>query len=90
MSKNLVTILDVMEKHNADLRSLLEDNSTRLKKLEARMSAGEDDRADLRQRLTRIESIIADRPNQRAAEHQELMRAINGVRVIADDGHDGD
>jgi hypothetical protein len=76
MSKNLVTILDVMERQHLALRMLLEDNSTRLGKLEARMDAGEEERADLRQRLARIESVLDERPAARAAEHQAILDAI--------------
>ena len=82
MSKNLVTILDLMERQHADLRLLMEDNGARLKKLEARMDAGDSERADLRARLSRIEIVLAERPAARAQEHQAILDAINGA-------HDG-
>jgi len=44
--------------------------------LETRMDSSEADRLDLRQRLERIERIMAERPEQRAAEHQALLAAI--------------
>jgi hypothetical protein len=76
MSKNLVTLLDVMERQHIDIRTLMEENGARLKKLEARMDAGEHERADLRQRLARIETVLAERPAEREREHQAILDAI--------------
>ena len=91
MSKNLVTILDLMERQHIDLRGLMEDYGQRLGKVEARMAAGEAERADLRQRLARIEGIMAERPTARAREHQAILDAIfhSHNEPLDADGHDG-
>lgn len=44
--------------------------------LEHRMDASESDRAQLNERLARIEAILAARPVQREAEHADLLAAI--------------
>jgi len=75
MSKNLITILDMMEKHNADLRSMLEDYSERLRKVEAR--------------ITRIEHVLAERPAAREKEHRAILDAIGQVHVDGNADHDG-
>ena len=91
MSKNLVTLLDVMERQHVDIRTLMEENGARLKKLEARMDAGEHERADLRLRLARIETVLAERPADREREHQAILDAITQAHAepLNDDGHDG-
>ncbi len=53
--------------------------TARLGKLETRMDASEADRIELRERLERIEAIMAERPAQRQAEHQALLAAIREV-----------
>jgi hypothetical protein len=63
-----------------DVQHLASESATRLGKLEQRMDASEDDRADLRQRLERIEAILAARPGQRIAERQSLLDALHGAR----------
>ena len=60
----------------ADVQHWAAESAARLGKLEARMGASEADRAELRQRLERIERIMAERPSQREAEHQALLKAI--------------
>lgn len=59
-----------------DVQQWAQESATRLGKLETRMDASEADRVDLRQRLERIERIMAERPEQREAEHQALLKAI--------------
>lgn len=60
----------------ADVQHWAAESAARLGKLEARMGASEADRAELRSRLERIEKIMAERPSQREAEHQALLKAI--------------
>lgn len=52
--------------------------AARLGKLESRMDASEDDRADLRARLNRIEALLDARPAARVVERQELLAALRG------------
>lgn len=63
-----------------DVQGWASESAARLGKLETRMDASEDDRATLRQRLERIERILAERPDQRKIEHQALLDAIKGAR----------
>lgn len=74
-------------KNEADieaLQAIVANNTARLDLFEAKVAE------DIQRRLTHIEQIIAERPSQRAAEHQALLSAIRGMRVVADNGHDGD
>jgi hypothetical protein len=74
-------------KHDDDieaLQAIVANNTARLDLFEAKVAE------DIQRRLTHIEQIIAERPSQRAAEHQALLSAIRGMRVVADNGHDGD
>jgi hypothetical protein len=82
MSKNMSTLLIMMDVHHVEEMDALKEGAARLGKLEQRMDAGEADRAELRTRLERIEQIMAERPEQRAAEHQALLQAIR------DGGHE--
>ena len=65
-----------------DVQHWASESATRLGKLETRMDASEDDRAQLRQEIEEIKRILAERPGQRAADHQALLEAIrtNGAR----------
>ena len=60
------------------------ESAARLGKLETRMDASEDDRAQLNARLARIESILSERPVQREAEHQALLKAIRDNHANAE------
>lgn len=62
-----------------DVQQWAQESATRLGKLETRMDSSEADRVDLRMRLERIERIMAERPEQREAEHQALLTAIRQV-----------
>ena len=53
--------------------------------LSKRMDASEEDRAQMRQEIEAIKRILAERPGQRAAEHQALLAAIRGTQST-DDG----
>ena len=66
------------------LRHGQEQSAALYRNLSQRMDDSEDDRAQLRQRLERIEQILAERPGQREAEHQALLAAIRGEH--ADNG----
>ncbi len=62
MSKNLVAILDAMERQHSELRSVLEGYSARLRQVEAR--------------ITHIEGVLSKRPAEREKEHQAILDAI--------------
>lgn len=81
IGEKITPVSEGIEGLRGDVRHLASESAARLGKLEQRMDESEEDRADLRRRLERIERILAERPAQREAEHQALLQAIaNGVR----------
>lgn len=58
MAGNLSAILAAMDRQHSEIKALLGVSADIVKKLEARMDASEADRADLRERLERIEARL--------------------------------
>ncbi len=73
-----------------DVQTWALESAARLGKLETRLDIADIERDALHKRVTLIEQILAERPGQRAAEHQALLRAINSVRDEHTTDHDGD
>jgi hypothetical protein len=76
LAQQILTTAKDAQKTARQALSVSKAGAARLGKLEDRMDASEADRADLRARLERIERIMAERPEQREAEHQALLKAI--------------
>jgi hypothetical protein len=76
LAQQILTTAKDAQKTARQALSVSKAGAARLGKLEDRMDASESDRADLRARLERIERIMAERPEQREAEHQALLKAI--------------
>ncbi len=76
MAKHIEPLAADMSGLRMDVQQWAAESATRLGKLESRMADSEADRADLRQELEQIKLILAERPKQRAAEHQALLKAI--------------
>lgn len=76
LAQQILTTAKEAQKTARQALSVSKAGAARLGKLETRMDASEADRIDLRARLERIERIMADRPEQREAEHQALLDAI--------------
>lgn len=84
MSKNLVSLLQVIERNHIEIMASLEVNATTVKKLvedvgnlQGRMDSSEADRRQINERLSRIETIMAARPVEREREHQAILDAIS-------------
>jgi hypothetical protein len=65
---------------------VVEEIAPRLGKLESRMNASEADRKQMNDRLARIETVLAARPDQREKEHQAIIDAVVEQLKQAGDG----
>jgi len=67
------------------LKAIVVNNTTRLDVFEEKVAA------DIQERLARIETVLAARPQAREREHQAILDAItqSHAEPLNDDGHDG-